>query len=118
MNKRQLGITLSGLLVAAFLVAVFGLLGLKVVPEYMEYRQIVSTIKKVAAGADPAAGVAKIREAYDRQANMDYISAVAAADLEITKESNVVVISFSYEKRIPLFANISLLLDFQGSSRE
>lgn len=118
MKNKQLGITLSGLLAAAFLLSVLGLLGLKVVPEYMEHRQIVSTVKKVAAGADPAAGVAKIREAYDRQANMDYISSVAAADLDITKEGNLVVISFSYEKRIPLFANISLLLDFEGSSRE
>lgn len=118
MKERQLGVSLSGLLIAAFVIAVLGLLGLKVIPEYMEHRQILSIVKRVAAGADASAGVAKIRDAYDRQANMDYISAIGAADLDITKEGNVIVISFSYEKRIPLFANVSLLLDFQGSSRE
>jgi len=27
-----------------------------------------------------------------------------------------VVISFAYESRIPLFSNVSLLIDFEGSS--
>jgi Tfp pilus assembly major pilin PilA len=118
MRKRQLGVTLSGLMAAAVVIAILALLGLKVVPEYMEYRQIVSAVKKVAAAADATAGVTKIRDAYDRQANVDYISSVTAADLDITKEGGTVVISFSYEKRIPLFANASLLLDFEGSSKE
>lgn len=118
MRKRQLGVTLSGLMVAAVVIAILALLGLKVIPEYMEHRQIISAIRKVAASADATAGVAKIRDAFDRQANVDYISAITAADLDITKEGGVVVISFSYEKRIPLFANVSLLLDFEGSSKE
>ncbi|MDP1654165.1 MAG: DUF4845 domain-containing protein [Rhodocyclaceae bacterium] len=118
MRKRQLGITLSGLMAAAVVVAILALLGLKVIPEYMEHRQIVSAIKKVAANADATAGVAKIRDAFDRQANVDYISAITAADLDITKEGGAVVISFAYEKRIPLFANVSLMLDFEGSSKE
>lgn len=118
MKNRQLGVTLSGMMVVSVVVAVLALLGLKVVPEYMEHRQIVSAVRKVAAAADATAGVTKIREAFDRQANVDYISAITAAELDITKEGGTVVISFSYEKRIPLFANVSLLLEFEGSSKE
>ncbi|NWG29943.1 MAG: DUF4845 domain-containing protein [Rhodocyclaceae bacterium] len=110
--------SLSGLLVAAFAVALLALLGMKVIPEYIEYRQVVASIKKVTAAAGPDTSVRQIREAFDRQANVDYISAITGADLDVTKEGGRIVVSFSYEKRIPLFANVSLLLDFSGSSKE
>lgn len=118
MNGRQRGMSLSGLLVAAFAVALLALLGMKVVPEYIEYRQVVASIKKVTAAAGPETSVRQIREAFDRQANVDYISAITGADLDVTKEGGRIVVSFAYEKRIPLFANVSLLLDFSGSSKE
>ena len=49
MKSRQRGVTLSGLLMGAFVVAMLALLGMKVIPEYMEHRTIVSAIKKVAS---------------------------------------------------------------------
>ena len=118
MKRQQRGITLSGLLGAAFVIAIVALLGMKVFPEYMEHRQIVSAIKKVAAGADQGASVAQVRGAFDRQANVDYITAISGTDLEVTKEGGAIVVAFAYEKRIPLFANVSLLLDFTGTSKE
>ena len=39
-----------------------------------------------------------------------------ADDLEITKDGIELVISFSYQKKIPLFSNVSLVFDFEGSS--
>ncbi|MBS3934885.1 MAG: DUF4845 domain-containing protein [Sulfuritalea sp.] len=118
MKTGQRGMTLAGLLVGAFVVALGALLGMKVIPEYLEHRQIVGAVKKVAASADAATGVAQVRAAFDRQANVDYITAITGADLEITREAGAIVVSFAYEKRIPLFANVSLLLDFTGSSKE
>ena len=41
---------------------------------------------------------------------------VAPEYMDYSKEGNAVVIAFSYEKRIPLFYNVSLLIDFHGSS--
>lgn len=117
MKTRQQGVTLTGLLGGAFVVAILALLGMKVVPEYIEHNAVASAVKKVAAGAGPEASVRQIRDAFDRQANVDYISAITGADLEITKEAGAIVVSYSYEKRIPLVANVSLLLDFTGSSR-
>jgi hypothetical protein len=58
-----------------------------------------------------------VRKAFDRRAAVDDITAISPADLEITKDGNEIVISFAYEKRIPLFYNISVLIDFAGSSR-
>jgi hypothetical protein len=41
---------------------------------------------------------------------------VTGADLEISKDGGDTVISFAYTKKIPLFANVSLLIDFAASS--
>lgn len=110
--------TLGGLLVAAVVVAIVAMLGIKIAPEYYEHRQILNAIHKVAAESDAATSVAQVRAAFDRQANVDYISAITGADLDVSKESGAIVIEFAYERRVPLFGNASLLLDFTGSSRK
>lgn len=118
MKGKQQGMTLSSLLGYAIVIAIVALLGMKVGPEYYEHRQIVGAIKKVAAAAKPDASVKQIRDAFDRQANVDYISAIDSNQLDITKEGGRIVIAFAYEKRIPLVANVSLMLDFKGSTQE
>ena len=55
-------------------------------------------------------------EAYARQAEIDHTSDIKPEDLEISKEGNQIVISFAYDKRIPLFGPVSLLIDFEGST--
>lgn len=115
--RRQQGVTLSGLLGGAFVVAILALLGMKVFPEYLEHKAVADAVKKVASATGPETSVRQVRDAFDRQANVDYISAITGADLEITKEAGAIVIAYSYEKRIPLVANVTLLLDFTGSSR-
>lgn len=49
-------------------------------------------------------------------ADINQISTIKGADLDISKDGNEIIIAFEYERRIPLFYNVSLLIDFQGSS--
>lgn len=116
MKRKQSGITLSGLLVTAVIVAAVALLGMKVVPEVIEYYQIIKAIKTVAKDESAKNSVADVRKAFDRHANIDNISSIKGQDLEVTKDGGQIVVFFAYEKRIPLFGNVSLLIDFQGSS--
>jgi Tfp pilus assembly protein FimT len=118
MKKKQLGVTLTGLMVSSVLIAILALFGLKVVPEVMEYRTIVSAVKKVASASNAATSVADVRKAFDRQANVDYIASIKGEDLDVSKDGASIVISFEYEKRIPLVANATLLLEFAGSSKD
>jgi len=118
MKRRQAGVSLSGLLVAAVVLAVAALLGMKVTPEVIEYYQIVKAVKKVAQDPSSSSSVTEARAAFDRQAAIDNISAISGQDLDVTKEGDRVVIAFDYERRVPLFGNVSLLLEFQGSSQE
>ena len=118
MRDRQRGVTLLGLLFASVLVAVVALLGIKVVPEYVEHWQLKKIIRKVASEASSDASIRQIKSAFERQASVDYITSITAEDLDISKQQGLVVVSFAYEKRIPLFSNVTLLLTFRGNSRE
>jgi hypothetical protein len=118
MKRKQAGVSLSGLLGAAVVVAFLALLGMKVMPEVIEYFQIVKAVKSIKNDPNAQSSVAEVRRAFDRHATVDNISAISSQDLDITKEGGAVVVSFAYERRVHLFGNVSLLLEFQGSSRE
>ncbi len=113
--KYQRGVTLSGLLIWGFIIAVVALLGMRVAPEVIDYYKIKKIVASTAANANGKT-VPEIRAIFGRYADVDHIQTIAPADLDISKEGNEIVISFAYEKRIPLFMNVSLLIDFQGSS--
>lgn len=117
--NRETGLSLIGMILICVLLILAALLGIKVMPDYMEYRAILNTVKETAQ--DPASrtgSVADIRRNYDRRKLIDNITAVTGDDLDITKEGNDVVISFAYEKKIPLTGPVSLLIDFEGSSAQ
>jgi Domain of unknown function (DUF4845) len=111
--KKQQGVTLLGMALGCVVLIFLVVGGLKIAPAYIEY----FTVKKaVVAIAQTRGTVGEIRQAFDKRAAIDSIDVVGAKDLEITKEGNDVVVSVSYPKRIPLFGNVSLIIDFVASS--
>ena len=113
--NRQSGVAMSGLMFWSVVIAVVAMLGIKVAPDYIDYYKIQKSIKSTAA-ASSGLTVPEIRKAYSKFQEIEHIQSVQPADLDISKDGNEIVIAFAYEKRIPLFANVSLLIDFQGSS--
>jgi hypothetical protein len=114
MNKQR-GVTMLGMLVVCVVVIVVAILGLKVAPAYIEYFSVKKAIVAIAQ-TNGRGTVGEIRAAFDRRAAIDSIDVIGAKDLEITKEGNEVVVSFSYPKRIPLVGNVNLVIDFAASS--
>ncbi len=113
--NNQRGVALSGLMFWGIVIAVVSMLGIKVAPEVIDYYKIKKSVKSTAANST-GKSVAEIRNAYSKYQEIEHIKTVTPADLDISKEGNEIVIAFAYEKRIPLFANVSLLIDFEGSS--
>ncbi|HZQ75471.1 MAG TPA: DUF4845 domain-containing protein [Burkholderiales bacterium] len=116
-KKLQHGVSLGGLLIVLVLVVVLGIFSLKLIPPYMQYGKAKAAIDAIAAEKQGAT-VVEIRKAFDSRATIDDIDAVKSTDLDITKEGNQVVISFTYRKEVPLFANVGLYIDFAASSKE
>ncbi|MBS1228153.1 MAG: hypothetical protein H6R17_1430 [Proteobacteria bacterium] len=113
--KNQRGVALSGVLVWGVVISLVAVLAMKVVPEYVTYFKILKDVKAVALNSSGKT-VPEIRASFAKYMDVDHVSTITPADLDITKEGNTIVIAFEYEKRIPLFYNVSLLIDFAGSS--
>lgn len=114
-SKSQRGVSLSGLIFWGVVVSMLALLGMKVVPTVIEYYMLKKDIKATVANLPPGATVADVRKAYAKFVEIDRLE-MKPEELEISKENNQVVIAFDYEKKIPLFSNISLLINYSGSS--
>lgn len=115
--KYQRGVGLNGLLIGAAILGVLSLLAMKVLPEIIEYRQITKIVLDIANDSSlKEATVAQIREKYDKRAEIDNVKKITAQEIEISKDGNELEISFSYSSKVHLFANVSLMFDFEGSS--
>ena len=92
------------------------LVGFKVTPSVVEYYGIKKAITTVAGEATPGTTVTDIRNAFMRRQAIDDFSSVDGKDLDISKDGGDVVISVAYDKKIPLFANVSLLIEYEATS--
>ena len=110
------GITLIGLLLWAIVVAFVALIVVRVVPTLNEYSTILRAVQKIAKEAPPT--VAAARAAFDKQQEVEYsISSIGSKDLQISKENDRVVIRFAYDKEIPIFEPVFLLIKYSGEGR-
>jgi len=115
--KKQRGITLSGLIIVLVLLGICVALGLKLFTPYMQYFTIQKTFKTLVQNPELKSGNrADILRAYRRYTMIDDITAIGEDDIEVTKDGNTFVLSASYTVKVPLVANVSLLIDFAPSS--
>lgn len=117
MQRRQKGMSAIGILIILILVVFAALIGMRVTPAYLEYFAIKKAIASMSQSGELQSGtVADVRKAFERHQAIDDFTAIGPQDLEITKNGGELEISFAYEKRVPLFYNLSLLIEFAGSS--
>jgi len=110
----QAGVSLSGLIVVLAVIGALALLAIKVTPAYLEYR----AVKGAMAQAKAAGGsVREMQAAFDRNAGINNVTAIQGRDLVIERnDAGATEVSFGYEKRIPLAGNVSLVIDFAGTT--
>lgn len=114
--RGQKGISLIGLLIWAIIVAFVALIVVRVLPTINEYTTVLRAVKKIAQ--DQPATVAEARKMFDRQKDIEYsISSISGQDLVVTKENDKVVIRFAYDKEVPIFEPVYLLIKYTGEGR-
>jgi hypothetical protein len=114
-RKSQSGLTMIGFLFVAAVLLVVALLVFRTLPAYIEFY----TVQKALAQAlndtnDPTLN--NVRRAVERKLDADYVDAVTSRDVEVTKSGNSVTATVSWQKKLPLFYNVSLVLDFDASA--
>jgi hypothetical protein len=115
-RTRQRGITLFGLVFWAFLIGFTAYVLVRALPTVNEYLTIQRSVESIAK-AQPAT-VAEARVLFDKQKDLEYsIAAISGKDLLVTKENDKVVIGFAYDKLIPIWGPVYILIKYEGRSK-
>jgi Tfp pilus assembly protein PilE len=112
--SRQRGLSLIGLIFVGMIVVALLALGFRIVPAVIEYIAIERAVQKIKNETT----VRDIQAAFERHRTIDDITSITSKDLDITKEGDKVVISYAYQKKIPILDNVSLVIDFAGTTRD
>lgn len=115
--KSNQGITLIGFIVLLVIVGGLAVVAFRAIPIYSEYFTVKRILKQINVDS-PDTTPAEIRKQFDLKASADYVFEVKSRDLDIGKENGRIVIAVSYQKTVPLVANVSLLFDFEASNRK
>jgi hypothetical protein len=113
LKQQQRGLTFLGLLVVGILLALAGIVIAQVVPTYIEFLAVEKAVQKASAGST----VSEVRTIFDKAATIDDIRTISGKDLEVGKEGDRVVVSFSYTREIPLAGPAYLVMKYQGRSK-
>lgn len=116
MKRGQMGISPIGVLIVGAFLGFILLIGFRSVPAVNEYFAIQRIIKLVADEGDGGASIAELRRSFDRRGQIDDVVTINGADLDIVKEAGKVVIEVQYARKVPVVANVSLLIDFQATT--
>jgi hypothetical protein len=115
-RRTQRGLSMLGLLFWALLVGFVGYLAVITLPTVNEYLTIQRAVNKIAT--DGPSTVGEVRQAFERQQEIEYsIASITAKDLIITKENDRIVIAFAYDKELPIFGPVFLLIKYRGRSQ-
>jgi len=75
---------------------------------------LARALEEALTSGDPTQ--ANIRRSVERKLNADYVDAVNAKDVQVTKNGNKITASVSWEQKLPLFHNVSLLMEFNAEA--
>ncbi len=113
LNKRQSGFSLIAMIFYGLIIVFLMLIGFKIVPAVTEYLAVERAVQKIKTEGST---VGEIRSAFDRYVAVDYITSINSRDLDITKDNDRIVISYSYSYNIPIMDNVRLVIDFSGTT--
>lgn len=110
--RPQQGLTLMSLIVVMALLGTAALITMRAVPAFSEHAAIKKAVAQLETSGmtDPM----EVRRKFDDRASLEYITTLSGRDLRIMKTGRGVKIDYDYEKRIPLFANASLVFEFSS----
>lgn len=113
LKQGQRGLTFFGLLIVGILLAFAGVVFAQLVPTYIEFMAVQKAVQKASAGTT----VAEVRSIFDKAAQIDDITTISGKDLQVGKQGDRVVVSFDYQREIPLMGPAYLVMKYTGSSQ-
>jgi hypothetical protein len=113
-TKAQRGVTLSGFIVVVALVLVIALVAFRTIPSYIEYYTVLKARRRRDRRFQDL--TPRISANFDRAISADYAIRSDLRPRSLQGRQQVVA-TVSWQKKLPLVANVSLLLDFEAQAR-
>ncbi|MGH8218058.1 MAG: DUF4845 domain-containing protein [Steroidobacteraceae bacterium] len=117
--RRQRGVTVLGWLVLLIPVAVVVYAVIRLAPVYLNYMNVARSLEETASsfsGEGSTISAQSIRNTLSRHFEVDSIDFPAVNDVTIHRNGAAWVLEAKYQDVAPLFANVSLLIDFDKVS--
>lgn len=115
-NKQQ-GMTFIGMVLVIAAVIFLAVIGMKVVPAYIEFFGVKKIINSIGSDSNfNSMSKQDIMTSFDKGADIGYVTVIKGSDLVIAKGDSGNVVSAEYQVTIPIVANASVLLDFKTST--
>lgn len=110
-SETQHGMTVIGMLLLLIVIAFVVLIAMKVVPMYIQYFSIKSTIESIRKEPQLAQmSTQDIQNAIQKRFDIGYVDNITARDLKIRNENRGRVLDLEYQDERELFYGLSILL--------
>ena len=116
-GKTQRGLTILGFLLVAAVVVIFAMVGFRVVPSYVEYYSVKKSLDDTmrAGNVDPN-NLAAFRAELARRLQTSYVENVKASDAVVQRVGSQISAEIAWERRLHMFGNAYILLEFEAAS--
>lgn len=115
--KKQKGLSFLNFIVLLSVVGVLAVIGMKMVPSYLEFNSIKQAVEAVASEVKSEnLSNAEIKKRLDKRFDTNYVDSIKGRDVRIVKEKGQGSLIVNYEVRKPLFYNVSVIMSFQHTS--
>ncbi|MFZ1325529.1 MAG: DUF4845 domain-containing protein [Candidatus Contendobacter sp.] len=110
-NSKQRGMTVIGLLLVLIVIGFMALVAMKVVPMYIQYFTIKSTIESIRKEPQIAQMSAQdIQNGIEKRFDIGYVNNIAARDLKIRNDRSGRVLDLVYQDERELFYGLFVVL--------
>jgi hypothetical protein len=118
MRSRQAGITFIGWVFLLIPVAIVGYAAIRLTPVYLNAMKVSKALKQTAAEnkGESLINPVAVRNSLDKRFDIEGVNFPKVSDVQISRVGNDTTLSIAYEDAVPLFAGISLLVQFDESA--
>ena len=114
MPARQRGLSLISWMVILVVVVILGTAAFRMIPAYMEYNTVATTIRTTLQDNRAAMmSEGEIRESIRKRFVLNQVKVITPDDVEVYKDGAFLKAEVDYEVREPMFYNVSIVMTFQ-----
>ncbi len=115
-NKKEAGLTGLGFIFILLILGFFVALGLKLVPVYLEYYNVTTSLQSLEKEDSAAlSGSEEIKTLLKKRLEINDVTHVTDKDISIEKKVNGAIVTVEYEVRKNFMGNVDIVVSFKDS---